>query len=61
MHIMFYFESLPNREYFYLQMKGMFITETLNVINYKAAQSSIAYKVIVTVMYIVALIFNYKV
>lgn len=61
MHIMFYFESLHNREYFYLQMKGMFITETLNVINYKAAQSSIAYKVIVAVMYIVALIFNYKV
>lgn len=61
MHIMLYFESLHNREYFYLQMKGMFITETLNVINYKAAQSSIAYKVIVTVMYIVALIFNYKV
>lgn len=58
---MFYFESLHNREYFYLQMKGMFITETLNVINYKAAQSSIAYKVIVAVMYIVALIFNYKV
>lgn len=40
----------------------MLFPETfLSVINHKTTQSSIAYKVIVTVVYIVALIFNDKV
>lgn len=40
----------------------MFIPEIfLSVINHKTAQQSVAYKVIVAVMYIEALIFNYKV
>lgn len=43
-------------------MKGMFITETfLIVISYKTAQSSLAYKLILTIVYIVALTFSYKV
>lgn len=53
---------MHNGEYFYLQVKGMFIPETfLSVINHNTAQQSVAYKVIVAVMYIGALIFNYQV